>query len=96
MPLGYIATNGRGNTVKRINSVNFGAIAGLAAVAAHTAAAAGVSAYLPLNLEPETERQIERVLILADEPVLKRPIASPWSNWHCRRPANATRRFARK
>src|SRR3984885_4266195 len=35
--------------------------------------AAGVSAYLPLNLEPETERQIERVLILADEPILKRP-----------------------
>ncbi|MGO9515334.1 MAG: capsule assembly Wzi family protein [Steroidobacteraceae bacterium] len=37
--------------------------------------AAGVSAYLPLNLEPEIERQIERVLILADEPVLKRPFA---------------------
>ena len=37
--------------------------------------AGGVSAYLPLNLEPETERQIERVLILADEPVLKRPFA---------------------
>ncbi|HMH28489.1 MAG TPA: capsule assembly Wzi family protein [Steroidobacteraceae bacterium] len=35
--------------------------------------AAGVSAYIPLNLEPEMERQIERVLILADEPVLKRP-----------------------
>ena len=37
--------------------------------------AGGVSAYLPLNLEPEMERQIERVLILADEPVLKRPFA---------------------
>ena len=37
--------------------------------------AAGVSAYLPLNLEPEMERQIERVLILADEPILKRPFA---------------------
>jgi hypothetical protein len=35
----------------------------------------GLSAYLPLNLEPEIERQIERVLILADEPVLKRPFA---------------------
>jgi hypothetical protein len=34
----------------------------------------GLSAYLPLNLEPEIERQIERVLILADEPLLKRPI----------------------
>jgi hypothetical protein len=33
-----------------------------------------LSAYLPLNLEPEMERQIERVLILAEEPVLKRPI----------------------
>jgi hypothetical protein len=37
--------------------------------------AEGVSAYLPLNLEPEIERQIERVLILADEPILKRPFA---------------------
>jgi Capsule assembly protein Wzi len=39
------------------------------------AGAEGVSAYLPLNLEPEMERQIERVLILADEPILKRPFA---------------------
>lgn len=38
-----------------------------------TAQAAGLSAYLPLNLEPEMERQVERVLILADEPILKRP-----------------------
>ena len=30
---------------------------------------------MPLNLEPEMERQIERVLILADEPILKRPFA---------------------
>jgi hypothetical protein len=37
------------------------------------AADGGPSAYLPLNLEPEVERQIERVLILADEPILKRP-----------------------
>ena len=42
---------------------------------AQVAAAGGVSAYLPLNLEPEMERQIERVLILADEPILKRPFA---------------------
>ena len=41
----------------------------------NTAWAEGVSAYLPLNLEPEIERQIERVLILADEPILKRPFA---------------------
>jgi hypothetical protein len=37
--------------------------------------AEGVTAYLPLNLEPEMERQIERVLILADEPILKRPFS---------------------
>ena len=40
-----------------------------------SAPAAGVSAYIPLNLEPEMERQIERVLILANEPILKRPFA---------------------
>jgi hypothetical protein len=34
----------------------------------------GVTPYLPLNLEPEMESQIERVLILADKPVMKRPI----------------------
>ena len=44
-------------------------------IASEGARGAGVSAYLPLNLEPEMERQIERVLILADEPVLKRPFA---------------------
>ena len=43
--------------------------------AAQAARADGVTAYLPLNLEPEVERQIERVLILAEEPILKRPIA---------------------
>jgi hypothetical protein len=41
----------------------------------NVALADGVSAYLPLQLEPEIERQVERVLILADEPVLKRPFA---------------------
>ncbi|HUL47012.1 MAG TPA: capsule assembly Wzi family protein, partial [Steroidobacteraceae bacterium] len=45
-----------------------------AACALATAAQADpLSAYLPLNLEPEMERQIERLLILADEPILKRP-----------------------
>jgi hypothetical protein len=34
----------------------------------------GVSPYLPLNLEPEIESQIERVLILAGQPVMRRPI----------------------
>ncbi|MFL6551581.1 MAG: hypothetical protein ACJ8OJ_23035, partial [Povalibacter sp.] len=39
-------------------------------------AARGVSPYLPLNLSPEIERQIERVLILAGKPVMSRPIAA--------------------
>ena len=57
---------------------NLGAAAALALLigsAPHAARADGVSAYLPLHLEPEMERQIERVLILADEPILKRPFA---------------------
>ena len=46
-------------------------------LACHTAAIArGVTPYLPLNLEPEIEAQIERVLILADKPVMRRPIAA--------------------
>jgi hypothetical protein len=36
----------------------------------------GVSPYLPLNLDPEIERQIERVLILGGKPMLRRPIAA--------------------
>jgi hypothetical protein len=51
------------------------AFACLLAALTPAALAGGVSAYLPLNLEPEMERQIERVLILADEPILKRPFA---------------------
>lgn len=39
-------------------------------------AARGASPYLPLNLSPEIERQIERVLILADRPITSRPIAT--------------------
>src|ERR1039457_2534342 len=49
--------------------------ASLIGMVSSVALANGVSNYLPLNLEPEAERQIERVLILADEPVLKRPFA---------------------
>src|ERR1700733_15972074 len=37
---------------------------------------AGVTPYLPLNLEPEIESQIERVLILGNRPVMTRPIAA--------------------
>lgn len=43
------------------------------ATAAH---ARGVSPYLPVDLSPEIERKIERVLILADQPALRRPIAA--------------------
>lgn len=40
------------------------------------ALARGVSPYLPLSQSPEMERAVERVLILADRPVLTRPIAA--------------------
>ncbi len=50
-------------------------IAGVLLAAASAATAGGVTAYLPMNLEPEIERQVERVLILADEPILKRPFS---------------------
>ena len=50
-------------------------IGGTLLAASGAAAAGGVTAYLPMNLEPEIERQIERVLILADEPILKRPFS---------------------
>ena len=38
------------------------------------ALAGGASPYLPLNLSPEIERKIERVLILGDDAVLTRPV----------------------
>ncbi|GFE84014.1 hypothetical protein GCM10011487_60140 [Steroidobacter agaridevorans] len=46
------------------------------ALLAPLASARGVSPYLPLNLSPEMERQIERVMILADRPIMSRPIAA--------------------
>ena len=48
----------------------------LVAMLATTAHARGVSPYLPLNLSPEIERKIERVMILAEQPLLTRPIAA--------------------
>lgn len=36
--------------------------------------ARGVTPYLPLNLDPEVERAVERVLILGGKPVMTRPI----------------------
>ena len=38
------------------------------------AQARGVTPYLPLNLDPEVEREVERVLVLGDKPVMTRPI----------------------
>ncbi|HEX6999820.1 MAG TPA: capsule assembly Wzi family protein [Gammaproteobacteria bacterium] len=52
------------------------AVVALLAAGAAAAHARGVSPYLPLHQSPEIERQIERVLILADRPVLTRPIAA--------------------
>jgi hypothetical protein len=47
-----------------------------AALLAGTVDARGVSPYLPLHLSPEIERQIERLMILADQPIMTRPIAA--------------------
>src|SRR5215472_1513114 len=46
----------------------------LCLLAAGPLQARGVSPYLPLNLAPELEREVERVLILGDKPVMTRPI----------------------
>jgi Capsule assembly protein Wzi len=47
----------------------------LLCVLAHsTLHARGVSPYLPLNLDPEVEREVERVMILGGKPVMTRPI----------------------
>jgi hypothetical protein len=46
----------------------------LCLLAAAPLQARGVSPYLPLNLDPELEREVERVLILGDRPVMTRPI----------------------
>ena len=59
----------------RNKALGIALIVGLAGLPPGVVRAGGVTAYIPLNLEPETERQIERVLILADEPILKRPFA---------------------
>ncbi|MBV9697473.1 MAG: hypothetical protein JO005_11145 [Gammaproteobacteria bacterium] len=45
-------------------------------ILANQALCRGVSPYLPLHLEPEIEAQIERVLILAGQPVMRRPLAA--------------------
>jgi hypothetical protein len=42
--------------------------------ASYRVSASGASPYLPLNLTPELERKVERVMVLAGQPVLTRPI----------------------
>jgi len=39
-----------------------------------SAQASGTSPYLPLNLSPEIEREVERVLVLGGRAILKRPV----------------------
>ena len=46
------------------------------AMLAAVAQARGVSPYLPVDISPEIERKIERVLILAEQPALKKPFAA--------------------
>lgn len=59
-----------------MNRISLSALAVGLALLSPVAGARGVSPYLPLNLSPEIERQIERVLILADKPIQSRPIAA--------------------
>jgi hypothetical protein len=49
-------------------------VAALVSGTANVAFGRGVTPYLPLNLDPEVERQVERVLVLGDKPVMTRPI----------------------
>src|SRR5262245_16488422 len=58
------------------SAVKHGILATLLALALtpFAAQARGPSPYLPLNLSPEIERQVERVLILGDVPTVRRPI----------------------
>jgi hypothetical protein len=46
----------------------------LTVVSMGSALARGVTPYLPLNLDPEVGREVERVLVLGDKPVMTRPI----------------------
>ncbi len=48
----------------------------LALLACADALARGASPYLPMNVSPEMDRKIERVMLLGDKPVMRRPIAA--------------------
>ncbi len=58
-----------------MRKIPFAAVA-LLCLAHSVTFARGVSPYLPLEIDPDIERQIERVLVLADKPALTRPIAA--------------------
>ena len=62
--------------LKRFAQVTIASCLSMTALLSEHARASGVSPYLPLNVSPEIERAIERVLILADKPVMTRPIAA--------------------
>lgn len=51
-------------------------VAVTAALLSGAALARGPSPYLPLNISPEIERQIDQVLLLAGRPIVRRPIAA--------------------
>lgn len=61
------------NELKLVSCV---CVALVAVLPLSSAAARGVSPYLPLNLSSDIERQVERVLTLAGKPVMRRPIAA--------------------
>jgi Capsule assembly protein Wzi len=48
----------------------------LALLACADALARGASPYLPMNVSPEMDRKIQRVMLLGDKPVMRRPIAA--------------------
>ena len=56
------------------STLRLSACLALCLLAAGPLHARGVTPYLPLNLDPELEREVERVLILGDKPVMTRPI----------------------
>ncbi len=55
-------------------SVRRALLAGVLLLCVTPVQARGVSPYLPLNLDPELEREVERVLVLGGKPVMTRPI----------------------
>ena len=61
--------------IKAISLQLYRAFTLLTIVACGVSNARGVSPYLPMNLDPSLQASIERVFLLADRPVMTRPIA---------------------